>query len=71
MTRDDRSSRPGTAAPADPSGILTSIGLVPYDWRIEADTLTWGANAAEVLHIARRRVTRVRVTANGAARPTA
>ncbi|MEN3381614.1 MAG: hypothetical protein V7608_1658 [Hyphomicrobiales bacterium] len=52
MTRDDRSSRPGTAAPADASGILTSIGLVPYDWRIETDTLTWGANAAEVLHIA-------------------
>ena len=52
MTRDDRSSRPGTAAPADPSGILTSIGLVPYDWRIETDALTWGANAAEVLQIA-------------------
>jgi diguanylate cyclase (GGDEF)-like protein len=52
VTRDDRSSRPGTAAPADPSGILTSIGLVPYDWQIETDTLTWGANAAEVLHIA-------------------
>jgi diguanylate cyclase (GGDEF)-like protein len=52
VTRDDRSSRPGTAAPADPSGILTSIGLVPYDWRIETDTLTWGANAAEVLQIA-------------------
>jgi diguanylate cyclase (GGDEF)-like protein len=52
VTRDDRSSRPGTAAPADPSGILTSIGLVPYDWRIETDTLAWGANAAEVLQIA-------------------
>ena len=52
MTREDRSSRPGTAAPADPGGILTSIGLVPYDWRIETDALTWGANAAEVLQIA-------------------
>lgn len=51
MTRDDRSSRPGAAAPADPNGILASIGLVPYDWRIESDVLTWGANAAEVLHV--------------------
>jgi diguanylate cyclase (GGDEF)-like protein len=25
---------------------------VPYDWRVETDTLTWGANAAEVLQIA-------------------
>jgi diguanylate cyclase (GGDEF)-like protein len=52
VTRDDRSSRPGAAAPADPDSILASIGLVPYDWRIETDTLTWGANAAEVLHVA-------------------
>ena len=24
---------------------------MPYDWRIDTDTLTWGANAAEVLHV--------------------
>src|SRR5947209_2107397 len=36
---------------ADPSDILASIGLVPYDWRIDTDTLTWGANAAEVLQV--------------------
>jgi len=36
---------------ADPRGILASIGLVTYDWRIDSDVLSWGANAAEVLHI--------------------
>lgn len=35
----------------DVSNILASIGLVPYDWRIDSDTLTWGANVADVLHI--------------------
>jgi diguanylate cyclase (GGDEF)-like protein len=35
----------------DVSNILASIGLVPYDWRIDSDTLTWGANVADVLHV--------------------
>ena len=51
MPRDDRKSD-ASAAPAGPASILTSIGLVPYDWRIDTDSLTWGANAAEVLQIA-------------------
>jgi diguanylate cyclase (GGDEF)-like protein len=37
--------------PSDPNGILSSIGLVPYDWRIDTDAISWGANAAEVLQI--------------------
>lgn len=44
--------RPEPQSPADPSAILTSIGLVAYDWRLDTDVLTWGANAAEVLQIA-------------------
>jgi len=36
---------------ADPNGILASIGLVPYDWRIDTDTLSWGANAVDVLQV--------------------
>ena len=36
---------------AEPNGILASIGLVPYDWRIDTDALTWGANAADVLQV--------------------
>ena len=53
MTRDARTSpaHRATANPADPSDILASIGLVPYDWRIDTDTLTWGTNAAEVLQV--------------------
>ena len=54
MTRDTRN--PSAADPSTALGladpILASIGLVPYDWRIEADTLSWGANAGDVLRIA-------------------
>jgi hypothetical protein len=47
-----RARTPEAKAPSgDPNAILTSIGLVPYDWRIDADTLVWGANAAEVLQV--------------------
>ena len=50
MTRarklDDPNARSGDAAT-----ILASIGLVPYDWRIECDSLTWGANVSDVLQI--------------------
>ena len=54
MTRDTRISAPDLRAPdgsADPGGVLASIGLVPYDWRIDSDTLIWGANASEVLQV--------------------
>ena len=37
---------------SDANAILASIGLVAYDWRIDFDLLTWGANAPEVLQIA-------------------
>ncbi len=58
VTRDARpSAQSATTRGADPNGILASIGLVPYDWRIDTDTLTWGANAAEVLQV--RDVTRI------------
>jgi diguanylate cyclase (GGDEF)-like protein len=42
---------PAGDQPSDPSRILSSIGLVPYDWRIDTDTIAWGANAAEVLQV--------------------
>jgi diguanylate cyclase (GGDEF)-like protein len=51
VTRDARTSASNQSSAADPSGILASIGLVPYDWRIDTDTLSWGANAAEVLQV--------------------
>src|SRR4051794_18951621 len=52
VTRDARlSAQSATHGAADPNGILASIGLVPYDWRLDTDTLTWGANAAEVLQV--------------------
>src|SRR4051812_42734671 len=52
VTRDARlPAQSATTRAADPNGILASIGLVPYDWRIDTDTLTWGANAAEVLQV--------------------
>jgi diguanylate cyclase (GGDEF)-like protein len=45
----------GLAAPAcagiDHRAILQSVGEAPYEWQIDADTLTWGANAAQVLGI--------------------
>jgi diguanylate cyclase (GGDEF)-like protein len=37
--------------PEDPSQILASIGLVPYDWRIDTDAIAWGANARDVLQV--------------------
>jgi diguanylate cyclase (GGDEF)-like protein len=58
VTRDTRKPNAAgdpAAAPtavADLRGILASVGLVPYDWRIDTDTLTWGANATDVLRIA-------------------
>jgi diguanylate cyclase (GGDEF)-like protein len=42
---------PAAAEPSDPSRILASIGLVPYDWRIDTDTIAWGANVADVLQV--------------------
>jgi diguanylate cyclase (GGDEF)-like protein len=58
VTRDARTPAQSAAArAADPNGILSSIGFVPYDWRIDTDMLTWGAKAAEVLQV--RDVTRI------------
>jgi diguanylate cyclase (GGDEF)-like protein len=42
---------PAAAQPGDPTRILASIGLVPYDWRIDTDTIAWGANASDVLQV--------------------
>ncbi len=50
MTR-SRNDHAAAAEPADPNRILASIGLVPYDWRVDTDTIVWGANAAEVLQV--------------------
>ena len=35
----------------DPAAIMASIGEAPYEWSIDTDMLTWGANAAEVLKV--------------------
>ena len=51
MTRQDRTTRKVDANPAEPGDILASIGLVPYDWHLDSDTLTWGANAADVVQL--------------------
>jgi diguanylate cyclase (GGDEF)-like protein len=52
----DSSDWSGSAADAGPDAtqILTSIGEVPYEWRIDTDVLLWGANAAAVLLIGQR-----------------
>ncbi|MGB7034802.1 MAG: bifunctional diguanylate cyclase/phosphodiesterase [Xanthobacteraceae bacterium] len=42
---------PSTTADLDASLILASVGEVAYDWQIDADTLRWSGNAAEVLLI--------------------
>jgi diguanylate cyclase (GGDEF)-like protein len=39
------------ARTGDANAILASIGLVPYDWRIDCDSLAWGANVSDVLQI--------------------
>jgi diguanylate cyclase (GGDEF)-like protein len=49
-----RDSIPGSgeaAAQLDAAQILTSVGEVAYDWRIDSDVLLWSANAAQVLLI--------------------
>jgi diguanylate cyclase (GGDEF)-like protein len=51
VTRDARQASDHGARTGDPGDILASIGLVSYDWRIDSDALTWGANAGEVLHV--------------------
>ena len=38
----------------DPNDIFSSIGEVPYAWRIEPDVLTWGSNVADVLKVSDR-----------------
>ena len=42
---------PHSTAPLDAAQILSSIGEVAYDWRIDTDMLLWSGNAAEVLLI--------------------
>jgi diguanylate cyclase (GGDEF)-like protein len=44
---------PSAPEPAviDPSAIISSVGEVAYEWRLDTDAITWGANAAAVLPI--------------------
>ena len=39
------------AAVINPSAIISSVGEVAYEWRLDTDAITWGANAAAVLPI--------------------
>jgi diguanylate cyclase (GGDEF)-like protein len=36
---------------ADARDILTAVGEAVYEWSIATDTIRWGANACEVLHV--------------------
>jgi len=45
-------TEPRTIAPPDIAAILRSVAAAPYAWDIATDTLSWGANAADVLAIA-------------------
>jgi diguanylate cyclase (GGDEF)-like protein len=40
------------AAGPDAAEILRSIGAATYEWRLDSDALSWGANAASVLGVA-------------------
>ena len=44
---------PATPDPVaiDPSAIITSVGEVAYEWRLDTDTIAWGTNAGTVLPI--------------------
>lgn len=44
-------TKAGCAAQPDPATILASIEEAFYEWDIETDALTWGANAAKVLGV--------------------
>ena len=46
VTRFDQSS-----GVLDPAGILQSIGDVAYEWQLDTDALTWGANARALLGV--------------------
>lgn len=51
--RDDQAdgSGQGASGPLDHNEILTSTGIVPYEWCVDTDKLSWGANAGEVLDV--------------------
>jgi diguanylate cyclase (GGDEF)-like protein len=42
---------PPEQAAIDPSAIISSVGEVAYEWHLDADTIVWGSNVAEVLPI--------------------
>ena len=42
---------PAAHAPINHHAILQSVGEAAYEWQIDTDTLTWGANATQVLGI--------------------
>src|SRR5262245_60371794 len=39
------------AAGIDPSAIISSVGEVAYEWRLDTDAITWGGNVGAVLPI--------------------
>ena len=48
-----RNSRSGSAGELafDPAAIMASIGETPYEWLIDSDVLSWGANATRTLMV--------------------
>ena len=47
----ERLASPADGGAPDHAAILASIGEVPYEWRLDDDTLVWGANVGEVLMV--------------------
>jgi len=38
-------------AAIDPGAIMSSVGEVAYEWRLDTDTIAWGTNVGAVLPI--------------------
>jgi diguanylate cyclase (GGDEF)-like protein len=51
---DDKPNAAAQNASFDAAGIFASIGEVPYEWDLAADTLLWGGNVSDVLQISDR-----------------
>src|SRR5262245_63989392 len=56
---------PDYEAAIDPDAVLSSVGEVPYEWRLDTDLIVWGRSLGEVLAV---RETAMIVTGAGFAR---
>src|SRR5262249_39197300 len=56
VTRNDTTTGPAQPiaaadVPFHSNDVFAAVGEAPYEWRLDSDALTWGANAAEVLKV--------------------